>query len=68
MFRLADQEAPSIVFIDEIDAVRSFRGRFLSSRADFLFRLAPNVTTLPQEEKERFSEPCLSSSIRYVMY
>ena len=22
MFRLADQEAPSIVFIDEIDAVR----------------------------------------------
>ena len=33
MFRLADQEAPSIVFIDEIDAVRfalslmSFIGR-----------------------------------------
>ena len=35
MFRLADQEAPSIVFIDEIDAVRLLLAFFVLFRLNF---------------------------------
>ncbi len=34
MFRLADQEAPSIVFIDEIDAVTSLFSTFFFEDAN----------------------------------
>jgi 26S proteasome regulatory subunit T2 len=53
LFRVAEENAPSIVFIDEIDAVGTKRWGFTH------IEITPD-TTLRLEESERFREPCWS--------
>ena len=55
LFRVAEENQPSIVFIDEIDAVGTKRYSVRISLTN------PRLDTiLPQEENARSREPCLS--------
>lgn len=66
LFRMAEDHAPSIVFIDEIDAVGTKRlVRTPSTAPSFLTYISSsNPDTIPHRAvNEKFNEPCWSFSI-----
>lgn len=66
LFRVAEEHAPSIVFIDEIDAVSS--SFFMLCLVKMvIFRLVQNVMTQILEVRGKSKEQCWSSSISLMV-
>ena len=62
LFRVAEEHAPSIVFIDEIDAIGTKRYVCVLRESSYLSDVPRLGTTRRQVASVKFNEPCWNSS------
>lgn len=62
LFRVAEEHAPSIVFIDEIDAIGTKRYAYVLLGCNYWSNVSRLDTTRRQVVNAKFNEPCWSSS------